>query len=269
METIHHALRLVDSHLIGVVVASLIATALCRTFDFMLDLPADIIGVAVIFPIVFSIAGAYERREEALRNFAAFKANAVALYYAHRDWPTGSTGLEQEGAQLVRQLMNNLAAYFSAQPAGRGYALHQTYLVCDQLSVSHERLRDAGVSPTEVSRVSQYLRDIMTNFESMRNFSLYRTPVALRAYSRLFVTALPVLFAPYFAFVGYPEYEWVGFVMAALYSAVLVGLDNIQDELENPYDGIGPDDLHLDIADDYVGMITTGSTEPGSRPSRI
>lgn len=43
--------------------------------------------------------------------------------------------------------------------------------------------------------------------------------------------------------------------MPILYCLVLVGLDNIQDQLENPYDGFGPDDLHLDVADEYVGLI--------------
>jgi predicted membrane chloride channel (bestrophin family) len=256
METLRHALRLMDSHLIGVVLASLIATGIAQALDFEIDLPADIIGVAVIFPIVFSIAGAYERREDALRQFASLKANAVALYYAHRDWPVGAAGLGVEGAQLVRELLHEMGHYFTAPDAEKGVAMHRAYRVCDQLSVSHEHLRDAGVSPTEISRVSQYLRDAMLNFESMRNFSLYRTPVALRAYSRLFVTVLPVMFAPYFAYVGQPDFPWVGFVIAALYSTVLVGLDNIQDELENPYDGIGPDDLHLDVADEYVDMIT-------------
>jgi predicted membrane chloride channel (bestrophin family) len=260
MDTIKHAVRLIDLHLISVLIASLVATAVCRELDFQLDLPSDIIGVAVIFPIVFSIAGAYDRREEALRNFASMKVNAIALYYAHRDWPTGPGGLGAEAAELVRQLLENLSEFFAAPAAKQGMLLHKTYRVYDQLSVSHERMRDAGVSPTEISRVSLYLRDIMANFEVMRNYSLYRTPVALRAYSRLFVTVLPVFFAPYFAFEGYPDFKWVGFVMAALYSLVLVGLDNIQDQLENPYDGFGPDDLHLDVAEEYMQIITAEGT---------
>jgi len=57
--------------------------------------------------------------------------------------------------------------------------------------------------------------------------------------------------------------------MVALYSIVLVGLDNIQDELENPYDGIGPDDLHLDIAEDYINMIAAnGSGAPRDSAAR-
>jgi predicted membrane chloride channel (bestrophin family) len=34
--------------------------------------------------------------------------------------------------------------------------------------------------------------------------------------------------------------------MAVIYSLVLVGLDNIQDSLENPYDGMSQDDIRFD-----------------------
>lgn len=64
------------------------------------------------------------------------------------------------------------------------------------------------------------------------------------------------MFTPYFAYVGYPDDAWIGYAVALMYGVVLVGLDNVQEQLENPYDGIGPDDLHLLIADDYVSMLT-------------
>src|SRR5688572_16048485 len=63
-------------------------------------------------------------------------------------------------------------------------------------SRANEKLRTAGVSPTEISRVSQYLRDIMTDFETMRNFAHYRTPLTLREFSRLFLTVSPCYSRP-------------------------------------------------------------------------
>ena len=34
--------------------------------------------------------------------------------------------------------------------------------------------------------------------------------------------------------------------MPVLYSFILVSLDNIQDHLENPFDGVGEDDIIID-----------------------
>lgn len=51
----------------------------------------------------------------------------------------------------------------------------------------------------------------------------------------------------------------VGFVCGV----VLVGLDNVHEELEHPYDGLGPDDLRLDIASEVVGLLTRAGSEDG------
>ncbi len=37
----------------------------------------------------------------------------------------------------------------------------------------------------------------------------------------------------------------VGYCVALIDTLVLVGLDNIQEDLENPYDGIGVDDIEF------------------------
>jgi hypothetical protein len=52
-----------------------------------------------------------------------------------------------------------------------------------------------------------------------------------------------------------PTHPIAGYVVAVLYTVVLVSLDNIQDDLENPFDGAGADDLRLDVADEYVQLI--------------
>ena len=62
------------------------STYMCLRFKFAADLPSGLIGIAVVFPVVFSINAAYRRREEALGYFADLKAHCMALYYAHRDW---------------------------------------------------------------------------------------------------------------------------------------------------------------------------------------
>jgi predicted membrane chloride channel (bestrophin family) len=43
--------------------------------------------------------------------------------------------------------------------------------------------------------------------------------------------------------------------VALIYSLVLVSLDNIQDDLENPFDGVGADDLRLDVAVEYQELV--------------
>lgn len=67
--------------------------------------------------------------------------------------------------------------------------------------------------------------------------------MTLRAYSDIFILLLPILYGPWFAQIAGDLSSGVQFVMPVLMSLILVGLDNIQDHLENPFDQIGEDDI--------------------------
>src|SRR6476661_8451071 len=67
---------------------SIISTYVCFRFGFVAKFPDMLVGVAIVFPVVFSIGSAYNRRETALQRFSDFKGHAIAFYYASRDWTT-------------------------------------------------------------------------------------------------------------------------------------------------------------------------------------
>ena len=46
-----------------------------------------------------------------------------------------------------------------------------------------------------------------------------------------------------------------GYAVAVIYSLVLVTLDNIQEDLEDPYDGVGEDDVQLDVSEEYQALL--------------
>ena len=67
-------------------ILAVISTAICQYYGFTADFPLTLVGIAIVFPIVFSIDSAYKRRESALEHFAELKSNGISLYYASRDW---------------------------------------------------------------------------------------------------------------------------------------------------------------------------------------
>ena len=233
-----------------------LATYLCIRFEVAVDLPTALIGIAIVFPIVFSINAAYRRREEALGYFASLKSHAISLFYAHRDWIPKS---EPEHADRMKQLIEHLLQSINqclTNPINHDESVKQIYTIFSDISRSIERLRDAGVPSNEISRVNQYMRAMIIDFERMRNIYIYRTPTSLRAYSHVFLNSFPVVFAPYFAFVSTEYFTATGYLVAVFYALVLVGLDNIQEDLENPYDQIGADDLNLNVAEYYSRILT-------------
>ena len=255
MHTLRSFARILDRHTLAVSVLAVASTWLCLRTGVVADLPSVLIGVAVIFPIVFSINAAYKRREDALGYLASAKGHAVAIAWAHRDWTgeEGSAALARQGRERIGAIFEAIRAYFVAE--GGNDALSEVYRRLSGLSASHESLRAAGVPANEVSRVNQYLRAIIIDFERMRNILEYRTPMALRAYSRVFLNTFPVLFGPYFAPIALESAPAVGYAVAVVFSLVLVSLDNIQDALENPYDTVGEDDVDLDVAEELDALL--------------
>ena len=255
MQTIKQFYKVVDYHTWLVTGLSLLVVYLCRRFDYLVDLPTTLIGIAVVFPLVFSINSAYRRREDALSAFASLKAHGAALVFAHREWPDGDISHATRANELLYGLLTAVAQHVTTNDRDPIKTKRHIYTIFSDFSRSHELLRASGVPANEVSRANQYLRQLIIDFEKMNNIANYRTPLALRAYSRLFLNVFPLLFGPYFANIAYPENASAGYVVAVLYSLVLVSLDNIQDHLENPFDGVGADDLHLDVADEYGGLM--------------
>ena len=109
----------------------------------------------------------------------------------------------------------------------------------------NEELRNFGITPTEIQTMNISLKNVIVSFENLSSISDYRTPRGLRAYSKIFLNIFPILFSPYFAKLN-QELNLLGYVVALLFSTVLVILSNIQDNIENPFDFRGLDDINLD-----------------------
>lgn len=77
--------------------------------------------------------------------------------------------------------------------------------------------------------------------------TLVITPRTLRTFSDFFITILPPLYGPYFAYIAQDYSSGLMYVMPILFSFILVSLDNIQAHLENPFDQIGEDDVMINV----------------------
>jgi hypothetical protein len=129
-------------------------------------------------------------------------------------------------------------------------------------------LRQAGLASGEVSRCNQYLSKMMFAFEQIKHIYQYRTPRTLRAFSDFFITVLPILYGPYFAYIAAEYPATLIYVMPVLFSLILVSLDNIQAHLENPFDQIGQDDVLIN-AEKFMDRLQAGdaTAEPAQLTS--
>jgi hypothetical protein len=227
---------------------SVISTYLCYHFGLTAKFPDMLVGVAIVFPVVFSIGSAYTRRETALQRLADFKGHAIALYYATRDWTADKNhDLPVRVKQIILEMMKLMRDMFKTNHNPEWNTNERKmYQLFSRLSELTMELRKYGVQSGEISRVSQYVSKIIIAFDNMKIIHNYRTPITLRTYSKVFIYIFPIIYGPYFASTFNDYSASLEFVMPVLYSFILVSLDNIQDHLENPFDDVGEDDIVID-----------------------
>jgi len=232
-----------------VTLAAVLSTYLCKRYGLAANLPLTLVATAVIFPIVFSISGAYKRRENALQHYGALKANAKAIFFAVRDWlENPSDELVERTKVILGDLLGACRHLFEGPTEDLEKNEEAVYGQFSRLSrFIRDDLRRNGLASGEVSRCNQFLSKMMIAFETTKHVYQYRTPKTLRAFSDFFIVVLPVAYGPYFAHMASESFSALSYVMPVLMSVILVSLDNIQDHLENPFDQIGEDDVKINV----------------------
>jgi hypothetical protein len=229
-----------------IVFIAIILTYLCIIYKIKADFSLTLIGIAIVFPVVFSIGEAYKRRESALAYYANLKAHGRSIYLASRDWMDNMEPAHIEELRLqLRDILLTARELFQGDRKNSERLENQIYKEFSDLSRKLKEFRNHGLTPGEMSRVNQYQSKMMDAFENMKHIYQYRTPRSLRAYGQIFTYLVPIVYAPYFAFVAHDSLNVLSFIMPVLFTLVLVGLDNIQDQLENPFDLIGEDDVKI------------------------
>ncbi len=246
MQTLKSLKLIINLKTLFVIIMSLISTFGCQYFGLTAKFPLTIIGIAVVFPVVFSISGAYKRRETALRYYGALKAHGRAIFFASRDWTKGDSAPHQAELKVILvELLSGCREFFHTVDVDRTKEENLVYSKFSELSLFIKGFRNREMTTGEVSRTNQYLSKMVDAFESMKHIYQYRTPRTLRAYSKIFIFLVPVLYGPYFADLAKDIPVGLAVITPILFSVVLVSLDNIQEQLENPFDQFGEDDIKI------------------------
>jgi len=226
------------------------STWLCGKYGLIADFPLNLIGIAIVFPVVFSIDSAYKRRESALGQLSDLRAHMVSLYQASRDWlDTSNAAFSSEVREKLINIYSSLSDTFTAKANLDSNPDRKVFEYVSELSKFSQQFRDHGLQVGEMSRVSQYISKMSVSLERMRIILDYRTPITLRAYSKIFIYSFPVIYGPYFQYASEHYSAGLEYFMPVIFSFILVSLDNIQNHLENPFDQIGEDDIKFEVAE--------------------
>jgi predicted membrane chloride channel (bestrophin family) len=254
MKTFKSFLTILNWQTLIIIIISLAATYFCRTYNYTAKFPLTLIGIAVVFPLVFSINSAYKRRELALRHYANLKGNGRAIFFASRDWIENPDPIKKQELKSVLEILFFEINKFLHHNNDNTKSEVPVLSAFRKMSLAIKDFRAQGLSSGEVSRSNQYLSKMLISFEELKHIVQYRTPLTLRAYSKVFINILPVIYGPYFAEVTLDKSLGMAFVLPILFSLILVSLDNIQEHLENPFDHVGEDDVSINAKKFIEGL---------------
>ena len=124
----------------------------------------------------------------------------------------------------------------------------------NKLSACTEELKYVGFPGNEAARLRNYLTTCMTAWENLRLIKVYRTPIATRAFARVYIFVHPIFWGPYYANLvtsmlqdedeatgGNPSEStkiWVlayACLLSCLSSLAMFGLFNVRYKLEDPF----------------------------------
>mgnify|MGYP001337310996 FL=1 len=238
--TIKDFIYLITIKTLIVAAAAVGATIYCIENEFVTEIPISLIGLAVVFPLVFTIGTAFQRRDLALKEYGAINSNLASIFFTAKNWQLEDKGNSCDLDNLKKTIdtLFDLIKKDMKDQKSTNLRKAEIYFNFEELFKLTSKIRPD-------SSVVFFFANLMSSYETLNSLSEYRTPRGLKAYSNVFLAIFPILFSPYFASLS-GEFYSVGLVVAFVYSLVLVMLSNIQDNLENPFDMQGLDDLDMD-----------------------
>jgi hypothetical protein len=223
------------------VLFSQIAAFLAVTYQIKFSFNILLFGIAVVFPLHFSIQAAFRRRDKALEYFSMFKGGAMALHYSFQvseDLPTEG---KQEARNLLKQMTDQLFKQLESQV--KGYQPFQQLI--DSVFIFIEKNKE-GISTRNKLRMIRYMRDVVESSAYLLSLVNHRTMAGLRFYGIFFTLIFPLIQAP--IMLKHVELlipTWCYYLLMATTSLILVTITNFQSMIEYPFDKRGMDNIQV------------------------
>jgi hypothetical protein len=248
---------------------TLLSCFLSIKYSLFCDSILSIFLTPLAFPLSFAIQSSYNRREAALAEMAAFRGAAMSLHLFFRD-AAEALALPQVAART------SLTAVMDTRDAVEGFLqeadaerraplLAEVYSAFSRLSESNSAFYAVGgAGPGVSSRLLSALQVMLVSFEKVRAHREYRSPRSLYSFAFLASYLLPVMIAPFCANIARSFGSWAGYYFALLTVSVFSALHQVMVGLDDPFDGIGEDDITLDLFSVYLRKTFSERQGPGS-----
>lgn len=215
---------------------------LARNFQYNFDL--TMISLAIIFPLVFTIRSAFRRREKALEYLSRFKAGLITVDACFQENRKITPEKKQEAASIVRNISFYLTEYLGTEAQSPDKVNAETAKVAQFIKANAEE-----IGSSTALKIYRFMKDVYQGLENVVAVKLHRTPISIRAYCLIFIYIYPIIYTPSLynrLHDGISSNDsWVLYTLSMFSTFILISLYNVQEQLENPFDQHGVDDIRL------------------------
>jgi len=200
-----------------------------------------IISIAIIFPLVFTIRAAFRRREKALDYLSRFKSALLIVSRCFERCKKLPPEKLAEIQEVLRQTSSSLINYFTKGNHDQAPLRSNLKRIADFLMIHKEEIGSG-----EAFKILRFMKDVHMSVEGTISIYTHHTPVSLRAYCQIFIYVFPFIYSP--ALLHRLEDDtpgWVVYGLSCVTGFILISLFNVQDQMENPFDAKGLDDIKV------------------------
>jgi len=234
-------LHIINLRTLAITVLCVVVTYFCIEFDFRFNIDITLFSIAVIFPLVFTIREAFKRRDNALKYLSVFKSSMNAMYHCFEN---NKKIDEQMKAKIRGDLLATSNLFFEALRS-RDTNVESVRRELNGIFEFVNSHQDQ-ISYNLAVKIYRLLKDTQESIENVFGLKMHGTPVSLRAYCLVFVYVFPFIYIPAIAYNLGNTADWVIYALAIVHGFILISLYNVQSDMEDPFDQVGLDDIHLE-----------------------
>lgn len=232
--------KLINYQTLMVTVVSLGSCYAAVLFEIDYNYDLLLLNLAITFPLSFSIQAAFRRRERALEFLSLFKSSLYTVHHCFQ-FEKKLPGKQKEEA---RKMLQNVADHLYGWLSNPSLSIKEINKEMDEVFVFIKENK-GQISDSIIQRVIRYMKDTYRGASYLISMSRHRTVQGLRMYCIVFIYLYSFVNAPVLLHhIGFED-AWLVYMICFVSSTLLITLYNIQDQMENPFDQSGLDDIIL------------------------
>ena len=227
--------------LIAMVIA-LVSLLFSYQYTLIYNIDLTLISIAIVFPLVFTIRGSFQRRENALEHLSLFRGALKAIYYCFM----GNKKMDQTNKDIISGILTDISDSLMAHLQGNDFETDQFDRIVNRVFEFTEEQKEF-ISERLRIRIYRFMEHVHESIDNLIAIHIHRTPISLKAYCEAYIYIFPIIYTPTIINkVGLDTPAAITYFIVLLSEFMLISLYNIQDQLEYPFDKDGLDDIKIE-----------------------